>query len=91
MIIERLWFKTYPDAWSILGAVIIVGGALRVALAKQPPKTPTEEAAEAKAERGVIGSDESDEEDLEEISRAVQGRERSGSGVAAARGVDLER
>ncbi|GAA5899462.1 uncharacterized protein JCM6883_005228 [Sporobolomyces salmoneus] len=70
MILERLWFKTLPDAWSILGAVIIVGGALRVALAKQAPQSPVEESAEAKAERGVIGSDaESDEEEFGEEQR----------------------
>ena len=88
MILERLYFKTLPDAWSILGAVIIVGGALRVALAKQAPKTPKEVEADAKAEREALGSAESDEE---EIGITVQGRERSGSGVAAARGIDVER
>ncbi|GAA5957464.1 hypothetical protein JCM3765_001151 [Sporobolomyces pararoseus] len=88
MILERLYFKTLPDAWSILGAIIIVGGALRVALAKQAPKTPAEVEADAKAEREALGSEASDDE---EIGITVQGRERSGSGVALARGIDVER
>lgn len=94
MILERIWYKTLPDAWSILGAVIIVGGALRVALAKQAPKTASEQAAEAKAERGgLTGSDASDDDDEEEglDELATTGRARSGSGVANARGVDVER
>ncbi|GAA6010131.1 hypothetical protein JCM11491_005354 [Sporobolomyces phaffii] len=97
MVLERIFFKTLPDAWSILGAVIIVGGALRVALAKQAPKTPGEVAAEAKAERDALGSND-DESELEggpgtgaPGRGGTVGRERSGSGIAAARGVDLER
>lgn len=89
MCLERIFFGTLPDAWSLLGACIIVGGALRVALAKKAPKTASEEAAEAKAERGLVGSDES--EDEEDTRGSGRGRERSGSGIAAARGVDLER
>ena len=97
MILERIFFNKFPDAWSLLGAVIIVGGALKVALAKQA-KTPAEEtesrrkAAEeaSKAERGALGGDDSDEESDEE-GAVFPGRQRAGSGVQAARGVDLER
>lgn len=34
MVFERLIFGRYPDLWSLLGASIIVGGAVRVALEK---------------------------------------------------------
>lgn len=32
MIMERLVFGKLPDIWSLIGAAIIVGGAVRVAL-----------------------------------------------------------
>ncbi|GAA5827240.1 hypothetical protein JCM11251_001185 [Rhodosporidiobolus azoricus] len=36
MLLERLIFHKLPDAWSLLGASIIIGGAIRVALEKKP-------------------------------------------------------
>ncbi|GAA5826790.1 hypothetical protein JCM5353_003237 [Sporobolomyces roseus] len=83
MILERIFFNKFPDAWSLLGAVIIVGGALKVALAKQA-KTPAEEtesrrkAAEeaSKAERGALGGGDSDEESDEE-GAVFPGRQRA--------------
>lgn len=35
MLLERIIFKRLPDAWSILGAIIIVGGAIRVAMERK--------------------------------------------------------
>ncbi|GAA6002682.1 hypothetical protein JCM10207_007625 [Rhodosporidiobolus poonsookiae] len=36
MLLERLVFHNTPDVWSLLGASIIIGGAVRVALDKRP-------------------------------------------------------
>lgn len=35
MILERIFFKRYPDVWSILGATVIIGGAVRVAMERK--------------------------------------------------------
>lgn len=35
MVLERIFFKRYPDFWSILGAVVIIGGAVRVAMERK--------------------------------------------------------
>lgn len=42
LLLERVVFGTYPDLWSLLGSAIIIGSALRVALAKKEaaPLTP---------------------------------------------------
>lgn len=35
MVLERIFFKRLPDVWSVLGACIIIGGAVRVALERK--------------------------------------------------------
>ncbi|KWU46905.1 hypothetical protein RHOSPDRAFT_10306, partial [Rhodotorula sp. JG-1b] len=35
MVLERIFFKRYPDFWSLLGAVVIIGGAVRVAMERK--------------------------------------------------------
>ncbi|GAA5867917.1 hypothetical protein JCM3774_004721 [Rhodotorula dairenensis] len=35
MVLERIFFKRYPDVWSILGATVIIGGAVRVAMERK--------------------------------------------------------
>ena len=34
MLLERIVFNKFPDAWSLLGSSIIIGGAVFVALDK---------------------------------------------------------
>jgi drug/metabolite transporter (DMT)-like permease len=56
MILERLVFGRTPDVWSLLGACIIVGGAIRVALEKRPASpagTISRRASVATSIRGV--------------------------------------
>ncbi|GAA5838705.1 hypothetical protein JCM3766R1_001567 [Sporobolomyces carnicolor] len=98
MVLERIWYKTLPDAWSLLGAVVIIGGALGVALAKQVPNTASDQAAEIKAERGDstrldAEDDKHDEEgDPSDFTTTRgAGQARLGSGRANARGVDVRR
>ena len=98
MVLERIWYKTPPDAWSLLGAVIIIGGALRVALAKQVPNTASDQAAEIKAERGdstrLDAEDDKHDEDGDPSDLATTrgaGRARLGSARANARGVAVGR
>ena len=86
MVLERIWYKTPPDAWSLLGAVIIIGGALRVALAKQVPNTASDQAAEIKADKH---DEDGDPSDLATTRGA--GRARLGSARANARGVAVGR
>lgn len=38
MILERLVFGKLPDAWSLLGSAIIVGGAVYVVMEKEKAK-----------------------------------------------------
>lgn len=38
MILERIVFGRLPDAWSLLGSAIIVGGAIYVVMEKEKAK-----------------------------------------------------
>ncbi|GAA5855149.1 hypothetical protein JCM8547_002399 [Rhodosporidiobolus lusitaniae] len=53
MALEYLVFHALPDAWSLLGALIIVGGAVRVALEKKPV---VDTATSAPSRRGSVVS-----------------------------------
>jgi hypothetical protein len=74
MILERLVFAKLPDAWSLLGAAIIVGGAVKVALEKSKSFSSTTkegrnkdaEGEERKAEEGRLGR-------VEELAEEVDG------------------
>lgn len=83
MILERLVFGVLPDAWSILGAFIIVGGALRVALEKQKPASSTSSTSGAGGgtSRSASVATVVDPIEAEEEGRKVKGeRERGGNG-----------
>lgn len=55
MILERLVFKKYPDFLSLLGAAIIVGGAVKVALEKSKmTDAQVLKSEEAKLEEGEL-------------------------------------
>ncbi|TNY21660.1 Drug/metabolite transporter superfamily [Rhodotorula diobovata] len=72
LVIERVAFHKTPDAWSLLGALIIVGGAVRVAL--EPKKgagaAPVVEGTEL-ARAQVAGR-----EGYDRLATAEEGRER---------------
>ncbi|GAA5861437.1 hypothetical protein JCM1840_005369 [Sporobolomyces johnsonii] len=102
MILERIIFHKLPDAWSILGALIIVGGAIRVALEKK--KVPASslaagEAAPASEDRRKAQNEADKAEQgrglrlvLEDESEEEDDEQEAGSsGIAAARGLDAER
>ncbi|GAA6059362.1 hypothetical protein JCM10212_003260 [Sporobolomyces blumeae] len=76
MILERVFFHKYPDGWSLLGATIIVGGALRVALAKTKPKPiadgarrKSDDGGARKAEDGQRGLDDRDDDSVDDDAR----------------------
>ncbi|GAA6036017.1 hypothetical protein JCM8097_005217 [Rhodosporidiobolus ruineniae] len=134
MILERVVFHKLPDAWSLLGACIIIGGAIRVALEKKPVVTAAgtisrrasvaslsggggggrrrasvatvggvgdlsaaEEGrkvagkSDAEAARPLRLSVSDDGLETDEEDHLVEGEETGGSGIAAARGLDVER
>ncbi|GAA5981375.1 hypothetical protein JCM10908_004086 [Rhodotorula pacifica] len=62
MVLERIFFKRYPDIWSILGAVVIIGGAVRVAMERKgatdlPDVVPNGYDPVATAESGLHAGD----------------------------------
>ncbi|BGP12383.1 hypothetical protein JCM10213_002012 [Rhodosporidiobolus nylandii] len=121
MTLEFLVFHKTPDPWSLLGALIIVGGAVRVALEKKPVVSATAGVSAAPGSRRAsvasvlsvavdpIGAAEEGRKvklaDGDEAQRSLRlstdgsrsaeeeddGVEAGGSGIAAARGLDVER
>lgn len=56
MIMERLVFGKLPDIWSLIGAAIIVGGAVRVALEHKAHTAPSGSAVDGVDEVAIAAA-----------------------------------
>lgn len=70
MILEKICFGRLPDAWSVLGSLIIVGGAVYVALDKgKTSRQKLQGGAGGKVEARGIELEEEEDDTLPERRR----------------------